>query len=101
MDEMIDGLTLSVGADRGLFEVRVRIMDAESGTPLRIRPTHEGLIALASTIEQLTRCEVSVEDGLDDHRLSGLPQDFDALGFVQAALTLGRAGWKHSAGGTC
>lgn len=101
MDEILEGLTLTVGADRGLFEVRVSIMDTPTGRPLHIHPTHDGLIALAQTIEALPRVEVMMEDVLDDPRITGLPSDFDAVGFVQAALTLGRGGWKHSVGGSC
>jgi len=101
MEEILEGLTLTVGADRGLFEVRVSIMDTPSGRPLHIYPTHEGLIALAQTIEALPRVEVLMEEALTDHRVSGLPQDLDAVGFVEAALTLGRGGWKHSGGGSC
>ena len=101
MDEILEGLTLTVGADRGAFEVRVSIMDTPTGRALRIDPTHAGLIALAQTIEALPRVEVLMEGGLDDARLTGLPSDFDAVGFVQAALTLGRGGWKGSPGGSC
>ena len=101
MDETIEGLTLHVGADRGLFEVRVSIMDEPSGRPLHIYPTHDGLVALAQTIEALPRVEVMMEEVLDDPRMTGLPSDFDAVGFVQAALTLGRCGWKSSVGGSC
>lgn len=83
-----------VTASGGEFEITCPSLGLDS---LRFSPTHQGLMLLWSVLETLPEAPVKVAHL--DPVLSGLPEDYDSKGFVEAALTLCRLGWHSSPGG--
>jgi len=69
---------------------------------MRFEPTHDGLIAMAGVLELMSALgseKVYILPNIVLASETGLPPDYDAKGFVQAAYTLSQLGLNSSPGG--
>jgi len=85
-----------VFASDGKFELR---LDPRA-EGLRFEPNHGGLVGLAATLELLGGT-VYMLPSLSTPEVSGLPADYDARGFVEAAWELSKMGLGSCPGGDC
>lgn len=88
------GSTLVFASD-GSFELR---LDPRA-EGVRFKPNHQGLVALAATLELLGGT-VYTFPSLSEPAVTGLPEGYDARGFVETAITLSQMGWSSQPGGT-
>ena len=89
---------LTVTANSGSFEIR---FGADSDG-MRFEPTHDGLVAMAGVLEVMGAMgaeRVFILPSISKPEFTGLPPDYDAKGFVQAAYTLSRLGLTSQPGG--
>ena len=85
---------LMVLASEGEFELR---FDPKV-EGLRFEPTHQGLVGMAAVLEAIGG-KVYMTPSLSRPEVTGMPEEFDAKGFVEAAFTLSQMGWSSQPGG--
>jgi hypothetical protein len=88
-------VSYTVTASGGEFELKCPSLGPNDS--MRFSPTHEGLLAMCAVLESLS-AEKVYTSGLDS-QISGLPEGYDARGFVEMALTLSQLGWHSAPGG--
>ena len=84
--------TYLITAREGEFEVS---HPTQGISGLRITPDHQGFMTLWTLLEVMP-ARVYTQFQPEE---SGLPEGYDAQGFVESALNLSQLGWRSSIGG--
>lgn len=98
LDRRVAAPVVTVSAKNGMFELSSPDMGIGS---IQLAPDHKGLVQLQAILEVLGVGRVLMAEDLAVHEFTGLPVEYDVLGFVESAYTLSRMGWHSSAGGQC
>lgn len=89
---------VTVSARAAALQVDVNV----AGSPVltkAIPATHAGLQELAGDLQAMPGVQVQLDPSLTHPAQAGLPEGYDAVGFVNSAWTLARLGWHSSPGG--